>query len=298
MFTYITGIFFLVGSLTGTISGPSHSITSNNTIEPTYIINNDNYTYNINLKSSGTLMYYTGTNIAGYITGKINDYDNNGLYSISNVVINNGNFPKILDWSAYDFAIRLEMNLTSYTTTTSYTNVKTTFRIGMRSSEKYPNLRVKLMNISSYLLQPTYTINTFLNKSFPNNQDTPQHGNANYITESYIYEYQYGVQTGQITSQSNYYKEFSLQLIDEERAYSSEEVETAYNNGQNAGYNEGYNDGYTKGQNETDVGIITQAFKSIDEILSIEIFPNVQLWLFIGIPLIISLIFLILKFFH
>ena len=73
-------------------------------------------------------------------------------------------------------------------------------------------------------------------------------------------------------------------------------INNAYNDGYNTGYEIGKQDGINTNLNDTNP--ITLAFSSLDNIFSVEIFPGFKLWYLLGIPLIIALIFLVLKAFH
>lgn len=83
--------------------------------------------------------------------------------------------------------------------------------------------------------------------------------------------------------------------------YSQEEIGNIINENYQTGFNNGYNTGYTEGMNsgsQSDMNPLLMAFNGVGDILNMELFPNFKLWYLLGIPLILSLIFLILKAFH
>lgn len=64
----------------------------------------------------------------------------------------------------------------------------------------------------------------------------------------------------------------------------------AFNEGYNQGYNQGYNKGYSDGSSDTGnnsyrFSFLTGIFNGVSDLLSLEIFPNVQLGYFVFIPL-------------
>lgn len=66
------------------------------------------------------------------------------------------------------------------------------------------------------------------------------------------------------------------------------------------GYNAGRNDGYNQGINHQLVfpDFLNGVFNSMNNILQVEIFPNVRLWYIFGIPLILGVIGFIIGFFR
>lgn len=81
---------------------------------------------------------------------------------------------------------------------------------------------------------------------------------------------------------------------------SFDTYETAKNEGFNLGYDNGYNIGYNEGLNSNVSGDITlltvlqSAFSSFDVILGVEIFPNITLGTFVGVPLVFGVAMFIL----
>lgn len=77
----------------------------------------------------------------------------------------------------------------------------------------------------------------------------------------------------------------------------------SYNKGFDSGYTSGYADGKASAQQEIqqdsfNTSWLTSLFNSISNILSIEIFNGFKIWYALGIPLFLSFIFIILKFFR
>ena len=87
-------------------------------------------------------------------------------------------------------------------------------------------------------------------------------------------------------------------------------VELAYEQGYNRGYRDGlsnnnenlgqaYEQGYEDGYNDSSLNpmtFISSIFSGINEIFSVEIFPEFKIWYLIGAPLIVALIIGVLKF--
>ena len=73
---------------------------------------------------------------------------------------------------------------------------------------------------------------------------------------------------------------------------------TGYDGGYNAGYQVGYADGSSLGGTGFSFDWLTALFEGVNKILQVEIFPKFKLWYCVAIPLMISLVFMILKIFR
>lgn len=73
---------------------------------------------------------------------------------------------------------------------------------------------------------------------------------------------------------------------------------TGYDGGYNAGYQVGYVDGSSLGGTGFSFDWLTALFEGVNKILQVEIYPKFKLWYCIAIPLMISLVFMILKIFR
>lgn len=71
-----------------------------------------------------------------------------------------------------------------------------------------------------------------------------------------------------------------------------------YDNGYNTGYQVGYIDGNSLGGTGFSFNWLTALFEGVNKILQVELFPNFKLWYCVAIPLMISLVFMILKIFR
>lgn len=78
----------------------------------------------------------------------------------------------------------------------------------------------------------------------------------------------------------------------------AEGFNTGYDGGYNAGYQVGYTDGTTLGGTGFSFDWLIALFEGVNKILQVEIFPKFKLWYCIAIPLMISLVFMILKIFR
>lgn len=81
---------------------------------------------------------------------------------------------------------------------------------------------------------------------------------------------------------------------------SKENNENSYYIGYNIGYDDGYNNGYNTGFNQaqsTDnvFSILKKGVNAINDLLNIEVLPNVSLWLLMSIPLSISMMVIMFK---
>lgn len=83
----------------------------------------------------------------------------------------------------------------------------------------------------------------------------------------------------------------------ENESYSSG-FNAGYDGGYNAGYQVGYADGSTLGGTGFSFDWLTALFEGVNKILQVELFPKFKLWYCIAIPLMISLVFMILKIFR
>ena len=69
-----------------------------------------------------------------------------------------------------------------------------------------------------------------------------------------------------------------------------------YDTGYNDGYGQGYNVGFNDGSSDENVfSMLKHAANSIQDILNIEVLPNISLWLLISIPLSISIMLIMFK---
>ena len=69
-----------------------------------------------------------------------------------------------------------------------------------------------------------------------------------------------------------------------------------YNTGYNDGYSQGYGVGFNEGSSDENVfSMLKHAANSIQDILNIEVLPNISLWLLISIPLSISIMLIMFK---
>ena len=71
---------------------------------------------------------------------------------------------------------------------------------------------------------------------------------------------------------------------------------TASNESYTRGYNDGYNVGFNEGtSNEGVFSMLKHAANSLQDLLNIEVLPNISLWLLISIPLSISIMLIMFK---
>jgi len=71
-----------------------------------------------------------------------------------------------------------------------------------------------------------------------------------------------------------------------------------YNAGYNAGLRAGYDAGYVKGSSGVETNAFTaisQAFEAVSNILSIQVLPNLPLWVLVFTPLIIAVVIVVVK---
>ena len=77
-----------------------------------------------------------------------------------------------------------------------------------------------------------------------------------------------------------------------------------YQDGYDFGYDTGYDDGYGKGydvgfnqgsSNEGVFSMLKHAANSLQDLMNIEVLPNISLWLLISIPLSITIILIMFK---
>lgn len=124
--------------------------------------------------------------------------------------------------------------------------------------------------------------------------------------DAFLYGYELGFREGKIEgSNEGYvagyedgYQEGYQEGLNQE---NNEAFLTGYEQGFEDGKIEGYQEGFEEGSNTGTSDIIKlleQIFKSMDEILSVEILPNIKIWYLIGIPLVLSILHFILGWFR
>lgn len=124
--------------------------------------------------------------------------------------------------------------------------------------------------------------------------------------DAFLYGYELGFREGKtegsnegyISGYETGYQEGYQEGLNQE---NNEAFLTGYEQGFEDGKIEGYQEGFEEGANSGSSDIIKlleQIFKSMDQILSVEILPNIKIWYLIGIPLVLSILHFILGWFR
>ena len=228
-------------------------------------------------------------NNGGSISG-INDVFGYGIFNYFRFKYNSdytnkmnsptSNFTRIYDLEYY---IQLT-NDTFYTYKLGYYNIE--------FEEVIYFTPVTELDFEQFNIIPTYNVLTF---SYINNERLTQlmeflqlnigANNLLYIWENFQLDSRY---TDIYTSDVTYV------IIDKDF------VTPLLNDTSTSSYNDGYNDGYKIGFNEatSDVSVFSllkHAANSIQDLLNIEVLPNISLWLLISIPLSISIMLIMFK---
>lgn len=79
--------------------------------------------------------------------------------------------------------------------------------------------------------------------------------------------------------------------------FGSDAWEQGYETGYNNGYDIGFNDGVVEGSvTESSIGsLMSSVFKGVEQVLSIEIVPNINVGTIVSIPIVLSLLLFLIK---